>query len=101
MEQKTVLTILYNFRNTADTGCNYRYFARHRLQCDQTKGVVLTGKEQDVGHGKKLCHIVLFAEKQNIVGYAEVSRKPLGVGPLRSVSDHQQLCAAALSHPGE
>ena len=98
IEQISVLPMFHDFGNSSDICCNHRHFACHRFQRNKTKRLVFAGKQQYIRHGKQLSHIVLLAQKKNMIGYSMRTSQPFCLGPLGTIANHQQLCAAMLEN---
>src|SRR5205814_4217438 len=75
--EKAVHAVSNNLGNASNVSGNDRDFARHRFKRNQAERFKLTGKQEDIRYRKQLAHVVLFSNKQDIIGDSVCTSQPL------------------------
>src|SRR5713226_2472431 len=89
--QKSIHTMLDDFRDAADVGGDDGDFASHGFESGEAEGFELRGKQKKIGGGELFVDVVLFAEEENVFLEAVFADEVFGGAAVRAVADEDEL----------
>src|SRR6185312_5863961 len=80
-----------DLRKAAGIGGNDGHTRGHRFESGQAETFIFGRQEEELGDGEDVLHLLLFADKTNVVADVELAAKAFGTASLGPVADEEKF----------